>query len=84
MSKLEEQEQQEALHQALADLIPDLGEGCVLTGWIVIYEYQEAGENASAGHLYGPAGMTTWRALGLCEWARTVTLRPDEEDEAEE
>ena len=84
MSKLEEQEQQEALHQALADLIPELGEGDVLTGWVVIFEHQTMKDRPSCGHVYGPSGMTTWRALGLCEWARTVTLRPDMGDDEDE
>src|SRR3990167_1118662 len=77
----EEQAQQEALHAALAQLIPDLGEGDVLTGWLVVFEHQTAGDIPSCGHIYGPSGMTTWRAMGLCEWARTVTLRPDDEEE---
>jgi len=79
----EEQTQQEAIHTELAELIPDLGEGDVLTGWIVVYEYQSADDRPTCGHIYGPSGMTTWRAMGLCEWARTVTLRPENEEEEE-
>lgn len=73
MSEYDRREQ-EAIHEALSELIPDEGE--ILTGWIVIYETADADGEAHAGHAYGPPGMTTWRALGLVEWARTQTL-PD-------
>jgi hypothetical protein len=72
--------EQEAIHEALQAHL-DLDEGEVLTGWIVVYEHQTVGDKASAGHAYGPAGMTTWRALGLCEWAARFTLAPDEDDD---
>ena len=71
---------QESIHEALALRLPDEGE--VLTGWIVVYEVQAVDEDPSAGHVYGPEGMTTWRAMGLLEWAKQRTLGPDDEDAA--
>jgi hypothetical protein len=73
---------QEAIHAELAALLREdaLAEGEVLTGWVVAYEAQTAKGEAHAGHLYGPATMTTWRALGLIEWARLHTLKPNDDD----
>lgn len=64
---------QELVHGALADLL-GLDDGEVLTGWIVVYETVSAENVPVAGHMYGPDGMTTWRAMGLVEWARSRTL----------
>jgi hypothetical protein len=72
----EARERQERLHQALVEVLDLDG---VLTGWILVTEELD-GDTASAGHFYGPDGMTTWRALGLIEWARANTLKPDEDD----
>jgi len=77
----------EAIEQAVFD--PEAGDvdpQLVLSGWIVIYETASlSGAQASAGHLYGPREMTTWRALGLVEWARRFGLIPaDEDDEDDE
>lgn len=63
----------EAIHAALAETIP-LDDGEILTGWIVVYETASSEDVPNAGHLYGPPGMTTWRAMGLIEWARSRTL----------
>jgi hypothetical protein len=73
---------QQAIHDELSALFAedDDGERQVLTGWVVAYESQRSDGTATAGHAYGPAGMTTWRALGLMEWARQNTLRPDDEN----
>lgn len=65
--------EQEALHQALIEAL-DLLEGEVLTGWIVVYETLTNEGGANCGHFYGPETMTTWRAMGLVEWARMRTL----------
>lgn len=73
-----EQNEQQEIQEALQRLIPDL-EG-PLTGWIIIYEELHSDGKSAAGHVYGPAGMTTWRALGLVEWARRFSLSPDEND----
>lgn len=73
---VDERNQQERIHEALVEAL-DL-EG-TLTGWVLVYESMDA-ETSSAGHFYGPSGMTTWRALGLAEWARQNTLRPDEDE----
>jgi hypothetical protein len=74
--------QQQAIHDELTALFArdDDDEPQVLTGWVIAYESQRADGTAIAGHTYGPAGMTTWRALGLIEWARQNTLRPDDEN----
>lgn len=72
---------QEQIHDAIAPLVCDDGE--VLTGWISCYETQQLDGAPQAGHYYGPATMTAWGALGLIEWARTVTLpdsRADDDD----
>lgn len=74
-----EREEQERIHEALTEVLPIDG---ALTGWIVLWEgLPDGGGAAQAGHYYGPAGMTTWRAIGLCEWATRYGLLPDEEDE---
>lgn len=71
--KAEEARDQEKIHTALQELLP-LDDGEMLAGWIVIYETANAEDEPNAGHVYGPAAMTTWRAMGLVEWARSRTL----------
>lgn len=75
---MSEADDQEFIHQAITDI---LGDGEILTGWIVSYEGIEANGDPFAGHIYGPEAMTTWRALGLLEWARGHTLTPEPADE---
>lgn len=78
---LTEQTRQQALHEAIeASLDSDAG---LLIGWIVIFETAPLSpeDRASCGHFYGPHEMTTWRALGLVEWARRATLEPDPPEE---
>lgn len=70
---VDEERDQEEIHTALGQLLP-LEDGEVLAGWIVIYETATADDRPNAGHVYGPAAMTTWRAMGLVEWARARTL----------
>ena len=72
---------QEVIHEALAEL--ELEPGELLTGWVVLYETRDTDGGASAGHFYGPEGMTPWRALGLVEWAARHTIRPDPEEEGD-
>lgn len=77
---VDEHNEQERIHEALSELLPVDG---ALTGWVVAWEGLPAdGGAAQAGHFYGPAGMTTWRAIGLLEWCR-YSLAPDDEDEDE-
>jgi hypothetical protein len=75
---------QQRLHEAIEAALAatgDLEDGSVLASWIVVWESATLGERqAVAGHLYGPSGMTTWRALGLVEWARRFGLMPDAAD----
>lgn len=75
--------QQQQLHAAIEECLADDLDGKILTGWIVIFETHSMTDptDSSAGHLYGPAGMHTWRALGLIEWVRRFCLKPDEESE---
>ena len=75
--------EQRRMHAALEDAL-GLGEDEVLTGWVVLYETANVDGRGSAGHCYGPEGMSTWRALGLCEWASRYTLGPDDPDEGDE
>lgn len=75
-----ENERQERIHEALQRTLPDLDDQ-VLAGWVVVFETVDAlGGRPACGHVYGPAGMTTWRARGLCDWALEMTVRPDEEE----
>lgn len=77
----QQQELHEAIEKALAEE-GDLPEGRILTGWVVCFETASiSSDDATAGHLYGPRGMTSWRALGLCEWTSRFSLGPGEEDE---
>lgn len=75
-----EEDEQRRLHEAIENALSSMGDldGLVLTGWVVVFE--TAGEDAHAGHFYGPREMTTWRALGLLEWARRFNLLPDEDE----
>lgn len=68
-----EQRDQEKIHSALVDVL-NLDDGEMLAGWIVVFETVTADDVQNAGHVYGPAAMTTWRAMGLVEWARSRTL----------
>lgn len=77
----EDSESQEAIHDALSAVLTEAGvldEGNVLTGWCICFESQPAEPDSapSAGHVYGPTGMTTWRAIGLCEWTTRFGLEP--------
>ncbi len=75
----EESAHQQRVHDALVDTLEIEGH---LTGWIICYEALPAdGGSAFAGHFYGPGGMTTWRAIGLTEWAKLYGLTPDDEDD---
>jgi hypothetical protein len=69
-------EWQQRLHDVIEDVMHeqgDLPEGRVLTGWTISYETASlSGENATAGHFYGPREMTSWRALGLLEWSKAT------------
>jgi len=76
----EEREEQEAIHEVLAGCLP-LEEGDVLAGWVVVYETVTTSERGTSGHVYGPSSMTTWRALGLIEWARRFCLGPDNDED---
>jgi hypothetical protein len=75
-----EREYQERIHHAIEAAL-ELDDGHVLTGWVLLYETASADGRGSAGHYYGPEGMSTWRALGLVEWASCFTLHPDEDDD---
>jgi hypothetical protein len=80
----DERQRQQALHEAIEVAVADeLDEGELLAGWLVVYETAalDEKEKSSCGHFYGPREMTTWRALGLIEWARHRTLLdPDNVD----
>ncbi|HEY7621711.1 MAG TPA: hypothetical protein VH834_18165 [Solirubrobacteraceae bacterium] len=82
-----EAERQQRLHEAIEEALHGEGvlDGLVLTGWVVCYETAALGEEATAhaGTFYGPREMTTWRALGLVEWARRWSLEPGERGEDE-
>lgn len=81
MSDFRDDDAQGAIHDALANVLP-LDEGEILVGWCVTYEtVRDADERPQAGQVYGPGGMTTWRVLGLLEWARRFLLCPDDESE---
>lgn len=81
-----EQEHQERLHKVIEEILlesGDIKEGQILTGWVVCYEAMHISEASGgfAGSFYGPREMSTWRALGLIEWVRRFSLRPDDDDE---
>ena len=85
MNEREAQIQQE-LHEVIERAVhdPDAGDAedeLILSGWVIVYETTSltAEGKPMAGHIYGPQEMTTWRALGLVEWARRFALVPDEE-----
>jgi hypothetical protein len=72
-------EVQERLQAAIQAEVAD-DEGTVV-GWVVVYETVAADADLSAaGHFYGPAGMTSWRALGLLHWAAQHTIGPEADE----
>jgi hypothetical protein len=81
----DEQVQQQRLHEAIEDALNEEGvlDGLVLAGWVIAYETVALDDEvtAHAGTIYGPHEMTTWRALGLIEWARRWSLEPGTRDE---
>lgn len=79
----DERDAQQSLHEAIAQAVAGHhDDDDLLVGWIVVYETTAlSGGAASAGHFYGPHEMTTWRALGLIEWARRWSLEPGTRDE---
>jgi hypothetical protein len=76
---VDEAQKQRRIHDAIEAAI---GDDELLVGWIVIYETAplKADDAAACGHFYGPKEMTTWRALGLVEWAKANTLALDRDD----
>jgi hypothetical protein len=68
-----ERREQEEIHTAIQESLK-LPEGEILTGWIICYETVGLDNERTAGHVYGPAGMTTWAAMGLIEWAKSRSL----------
>ena len=70
----EEDREQEQVHAALVEALTVVPENAVVTGWIVVFEYATSDGKLCCGHAYGPTGMTTWRSLGLLEWAGRVTI----------
>ncbi|HEY7620303.1 MAG TPA: hypothetical protein VH834_11050 [Solirubrobacteraceae bacterium] len=80
---MNELDEQERVHRAIEHVL-ELREGHVLTGWVLLHETLGPDGATTAGHLYGPAGMTDWRALGLCEWAARFTIPPDADPDDDE
>lgn len=77
---------QRHLHDVLVAAMREIGyldDGEILSGWHLAFEKVHAGERPSAGSFYGPESMTTWRAIGLVEWANRFCLScgDDEDDE---
>jgi len=74
---------QQQLHEAIETALSDDLENLVLTGWVVCFETTSLTDEARAhaGTFYGPREMTTWRALGLVEWARRFSLEPGTDEE---
>lgn len=77
MSSTEQELTHEAIEAALG--LDDV----VLTGWVLVWEGSKPDGGAVCGHVYGPATMTDWRALGLLEYARRVTLLDEDDDDLE-
>jgi len=76
--------EQAAYHEAIETAMRaqgDLSDGELLTGWVLTWEKVVADERGSAGRIYGPPGMTTWRALGLTEYMSRADGFPESEDE---
>ena len=63
-----EQEIVQIVLEAALHEIGMLDDGDVLTGWVICFEKMTADNETFASRVYGPAGMTTWRALGLVEF----------------
>ena len=76
----EEREEQEHIHEALAKALP-LEDDAFLTEWVVVFATTPVGggEEQIASY-YGPATQTTWRTVGLLEYAKLHLVVPDEED----
>lgn len=77
-----DRENQAIIHDALSAAMREaglLGDGDFLTGWAVSFEYVGPNAYSAAGNLYGPAGQTSWGAIGLLEWARHCIDNPSAE-----
>jgi hypothetical protein len=83
-------EEEERLQQELHDTIErvlrvqgDITDQQILTGWVICFETDNLvkREDRCAGTFYGPREMSTWRALGLVEWARRFSLVPGKDDD---
>jgi hypothetical protein len=81
----QESQQQQQLHEAIEQVLVEHGDldGLLLTGWVVVFETAALNDEhrAHCGHFYGPRELTTWRALGLLEWARRFSIGPGDEDD---
>lgn len=75
-------DEDELVHEALEGVL-DL-KGRMLTGWVLCYETLGPDGIGTAGHHYGPEGMSDWRALGLLEWARNFTIPRNANMDAED
>jgi hypothetical protein len=86
MKGMSDAEAQSIVHDALVEALREIGyldDDQILTGWHVCFEKANAGQRPSAGSFYGPESMTTWRAMGLVQWADRFcfTTGGDEGDE---
>lgn len=72
--------EQDNVHAAIESTL-ELEDGEILTGWVVCYETTTMEGESNAGHLYGPQSMTSWRALGLLEWVRMLTIPSSLQDD---
>jgi len=82
-----EEEKQAHIHEALVEAMRDVGylkDDQILTGWCFAFEKASASGDASAGTIYGPASMTTWRAIGLLQWADRFCLGCGEDEDDDE
>ncbi len=80
---MEQGEAQAHIHDAITEAMRAtdlLDEDQVLTGWCLCFETQSIDSPAAAGHLYGPDALTTWRAIGLIEWAKRYLVSSDDDE----
>jgi 3-hydroxyacyl-CoA dehydrogenase len=52
-------------------------DSAIITGWVISYETVDAVGDKTAGYIYGPQDMSSWRVIGLIEWIKSHLLAID-------
>lgn len=56
---------QEQVHEALAQIVSDLGEPGILSAWVLVIETRDPQGEAHIGYIRGPALTASWVHRGM-------------------